>query len=322
MKSLKYVLFLLLIGIIGLSVYIAVQPNSFVVLSNRTIQAPPDVIFESIADSSNSDRSAFWKSTEQLKNSALNPPTSIVQNFTSKNIGASELLWKLTARGDGSTEVSKSISADKLSFYYKAKSIFSDHSRQDLIDQMAADLKNLDDVVIKSMMKYSIVTNGITEYGGGFYMYKTTSASSANIPNMMEKQFGDILNFMKDHSLRIVGMPFTIYNETNDDGSVIMSNAIPVRDKVIVADDSNVLCGYIEKTKAVKVTLKGDYSNLNEAWKVARKFLKDNNLEPSAQPPFEIYLNDPESIPNPANYLTELYIPFQEVLVVEETTAL
>ena len=317
MNSSKYILFLLLIAIIGLSIYIAVQPNSFVVNVNRNIKAPASVIYENIADTSKTDRSAFWKANEQLKNTSFDPPTSIQQEYSSKAIGTSELVWKLTPKGDGMTQVSKTISADKLSFMYKAKSIFSKSSREDLMNKMTEDLKQLDDEVVKSMMTYNISSASLTEYGGGFYMYKTTSASSANITNLMARQFADIMNFMQDHNLQMSGMPFTIYNEMNDNGDVIMSNAVPVRDKVVVADDSNVLSGYIEKTRAVKLTLKGDYSNLQEAWKTARKYLKDNNLEASEQHAFEIYLNDPGSTPNPADYLTEIFIPIKEVIPTE-----
>lgn len=322
MKSFKYILFLLLIAVIGLAMYIAVQPNSFVLMVNRNIKASADVIYETIADNSVKDRSAFWKETEQLKDTLSTPSTLIQQTYTSKNIGDSELSWKLKPNGDGTTEVSQSITANDLSFIYKAKSIFSGHSREHLITQMTNDLKDLDTEVLKSIATYKITTNGITEYGGGFFMYKTTSAASGNISNMMARQFADVMNFMHENKIMSNGMPFTIYNEMNDNGDVIMSNAIPVRDKVIVADDSNILCGYIEKTRAVKVTLQGNYTNLTEAWKTARKYLKDNNLEASEQHPFEIYLNDPGSIANPAHYLTEIYIPIKEDVVAEENTTL
>ncbi len=320
MKFIKYILFLLLIAIIGLSIYIAVQPNSYVLTTNRNIKAPAAVIFETIADTATTDHSAFWKKTEQLKSASNEAPKFIQQNYTSKDIGNSELSWKLRPNGDGTTEVSRTISAYDLSFIYKAKSIFSGSSRDELMKQMSDDLKQLEDEVVESMKVYSIKVDGLTEYGGGFYMYKTTSASASNISNMMARQYAEIMNFMQDHNVPMAGMPFTIYNEMDDNGNVIMSNAIPVRDKVIVADDSNVLCGYIEKTRALKATLKGDYTNLGEAWKVAMKYLKDNNLEQSEQHPFEIYLNDPGSTPNPADYLTEIYIPIKEQTPTENTS--
>lgn len=317
MKYLKYLLFLLLIAVIGGSIYIAVQPNSFLVIAKRSIKAPASVIYETILDTSSTDRSSFWKERALIKSTSTNAPNSIQQTYTSQDIGNSELTWKMTPNGDGSTEVSKSISAKKLSFFYKAKSIFSSGTNDDLITQITNDLEQLDNDILESMAKYEITNNGITEHGGGFYMYKTTSSTASNISNMMAQQFLEILNFMQDNSIRMVGMPFTIYNEMNADGNVIMSNAIPVANQITVAEESTILCGYMDRTRVLKTTLKGNYTYLDEAWKKAMQYLKDNNLEPSDLKPFEIYTNDPGDVPNPANWITELYIPLKPVESVE-----
>jgi effector-binding domain-containing protein len=318
MKFLKYILFLLLIAIIGLSIYIAVQPNSFISATTRTIKAPAAVIFEAIIDSTATDRTAFWKESETLKSSSYTEPLSIQKTFTSSAIPNSVVSWKLQPNGDGTTAVTETVEAKNISFMFKAKSIFSGAKTEELETQLTDDLKQLETDVIKSMSIYSVNVDGITEYGGGFYMYKTTSASANNITNMMAKQYAEIMNFMQDHNVQESGMPFTIYNEMNDNGDVIMSNAIPVRDRVIVVEDGNILCGYIEKTRVIKATLKGDYKNLGEGWKAAMKFIKDNNLERSEQHPFEIYVTDPGSTPNPANYITEIYIPIKEAVVATE----
>ncbi|MEO6346389.1 MAG: GyrI-like domain-containing protein, partial [Aquaticitalea sp.] len=153
--------------------------------------------------------------------------------------------------------------------------------------------------------------DGITEHGGGFYMYKTTSSTESNIDNMMAKQNADLLKFMQSNSIEMSGSPFTIYNAMNDDGSVIMSNAIPVQNMIIVAEDSNILCGYMDRTKVLKTTLKGNYTNLDEAWNTAKQYVKDNNLETSEMPVFETYTKDSSTSENPANWVTELYIPLK-----------
>jgi len=106
-------------------------------------------------------------------------------------------------------------------------------------------------------------------------------------------------------------MPFTIYNEMLDAGAVIMSNALPMKEKTVVAGDTNILNGYMPKMKVVKVTLKGNYTNLGAAWGEAFAYMSANNLEQSSEKPFEIYSNDPGDFPNPANWITEIYIPIK-----------
>ena len=67
----------------------------------------------------------------------------------------------------------------------------------------------------------------------------------------------------------------------------------------------------MERTIVVKVTLKGNYTNLKEAWNIANNYVKDNQLEASEMSPFEIYVNDPGDLPNPADWMTEIYIPIK-----------
>lgn len=161
------------------------------------------------------------------------------------------------------------------------------------------------------MSRYSIKVDGITEYGGGFYMYKTTSANSKNISLIMGKQYGQIMSYMAKNNIVQNGMPFTIYNEMNPNGNVIMSNAIPVQNKVEVTEESEILCGFIPRTNTVKATLKGNYTNLGEAWQKAMEYLNEVKVEQSDLKPFEIYTNDPGDFPNPADWKTDIYIPIK-----------
>jgi hypothetical protein len=50
MKTLKYILFLLLILIIGFLIYVAVQPNEYDVNRTKLINAPANVIYNNISD--------------------------------------------------------------------------------------------------------------------------------------------------------------------------------------------------------------------------------------------------------------------------------
>lgn len=296
-----------------MAIYVAVQPNDFKVKESKTINAPKAVIFEIVSDSTDVDRSSFWKTSETLLKSESNANDSINQIFTSNRIKKSELKWNFESNPDGSTTVTRALDADKLSFMTKAQFALFGDKKVDLSDQFKIDLESLDKKVAVSMTAYTIKVDGITEYGGGFYMYNTISSTSSNMIASMTKQHDELITFMNSHNMTASGMPLTIFIEMNlDNGNVIMSNAIPVRERVLVAEDSNILCGYMERTRAVKVTLQGNYINLKEAWATARKYLKDNNIEASAMSPFEVYKNDPTSVPNPAHWITEIYIPITE----------
>lgn len=299
-----------------MAIYVAVQPNDFEVTESTTISAPKAVVFDIVSDSTDVDWSSFWKASETQQKMESYPKDSITQFFSSKHIKKSKLKWGFVSNEDGSTTVTRSIDADKLAFFTKAKFALFGDPDEELSQQFKKDLENISKKVVTSMTTYSINIDGITEYGGGFYLYKTTSSTGSNKNTAMKKQYDDIKTFMNAHNITAGGMPFTIYIERNsENGSVIMTNAIPVSERVIIAEDGNVLSGFMERSPVIKVSLKGNYINLDEAWATANQYLHDQNLEASEMSPFEIYKNDPNNLPNPADWLTEIYIPFKETSV-------
>ncbi|KJD34403.1 hypothetical protein PK35_00960 [Tamlana nanhaiensis] len=340
MKALKYVLFLLLIVIIGLAIYIAVQPNSFSFSRSRVINAPTTLLFNKINDYKNWPSFSPWIEHE--------PEASLTYGDTTVGIKASNA-WKGEILGEGgmktlNVEQNKSISqkitfikpfesqsdinwtfentnqgtkvtwamSGKQDFMTKMYTTFAGTIEENTAPDFDRGLFKLDSIVTADMKKFTVNIDGISEYGGGFYMYKTTSATTKNISQIMGKQFGEIMAYMGKINLVASGMPFTIYNDMNpENGGIIMSNAIPVLNKVTPEGDGQILCGYIPKAKVVKTTLKGNYTNLPKAWEQTMQYLGKNNLEQSNIPPFEIYTNDPGDFPNPANWVTEIYIPIK-----------
>jgi effector-binding domain-containing protein len=225
----------------------------------------------------------------------------------------SNVNWRFKPTDDGQTQVTWKISGEKIPFMLKFYSAISGGFDKMMGPDFERGLEKLDSIVVSSMKIYAIKINGVTEYGGGFYLYKTTNASNSNISAIMGQQFGSISAFMSQNNIPFNGMPFTIYNEMNfENNTVIMSNAIPVKEKIIITGDSNVLCGYMPKVTVLKATLKGNYTHLGEAWRTALKYITDNNLERSDQHPFEIYTTDPGDFPNPADWITEIYIAIKD----------
>ena len=180
----------------------------------------------------------------------------------------SEVNWDFKSNEDGSTDATWTISGKDLPFGFKAFAAFTGGMEKQIGPHYERSLEKLDSIVVNSMKVFNVKIDGITEYGGGFFMYKTTSATGANISQVMGKQYGEIMGYMMQNNIAANGMPFTIYNDMMaEDGSVNMSNAIPIKNKVNVPRDNEILCGYIPKTRVLKTTLTGNYHNLTTAWK-------------------------------------------------------
>ncbi len=340
MKTFKFILFLLMILLIGCSIYVAVQPNHYEVVRTRTIKAPTAVIYDNVIDFRNWEAWSSWIEKKpdtkitypeqtkgvggsyswedddgvgNMKTLAATRPNNIEQSLQFDDYEPSKVTWNFEPTQDGKTNVTWIMKGEKVPFGFKLYAVFSGGFDNMIGPDFERGLERLDSLVVESTKKHEITVNGITEYGGGFYLYKTTNAKDSNISQKMAEQYGSLMAYITQNNIAMAGMPLTIYNEMNpEDGTVIMSNGLPVNQKIEVAEDSDISVGFMSKTKVLKTTLKGNYTYLADAWDVALKYIVDNNLVQSEEKPFEIYTNDPGEFPNPADWITEIYIPIVE----------
>jgi effector-binding domain-containing protein len=337
MKALKYVLLLLLIFIIGFCIYIAVQPNSFEVSRTKTINAPQSVVYNNVIDFKNWESWSSWVEekpetkimlSEQtqgiggsyswededgigiMKTIDANASSSISQEMQFGDFPSSNVTWNFESNEDGTTEVTWKITGKDLPFAFKAFSTVMGGMEKQIGPHFERGLTLLDSVLVADMNRYNVEINGTTEYGGGFYLYKTTNANSQNISEKMGQNFGAIMQFMGNNGIKQSGMPLTVYNDMSS-SNVIMSNGIPINERVDIPADSDVSINFIPNTKVLKTTLTGNYIYLPKAWEATMKYLKENGIEQSDLEPFEIYTTDPGNFPNPADWKTEIYIPIK-----------
>ena len=338
MKAIKYILLLLLVLIIGFSIYVAVQPNDYSFERSRTINAPTSLLFNKVNDYKNWPSFSPWLEREpdaivgygditagegasyswngedlgegSMTTLSTETDKSIAQqiNFIKPFEAQSDINWGFETTDEG-TKVTWSMQG-KQDFMTKMFTVFMGSIESETGPDFDRGLFKLDSIVQEDMKKYEVTINGVTEYGGGFYLYKTTNANSSNISAKMGENFGVIMQFMGQNGIKQSGMPLTVYNEMAE--NVIMSNGIPVKERVDVPADSDVSIGFMPKMKVLKTTLTGNYTNLTKAWEATMKHLAEQGLELSDLKPFEIYSTDPGLYPNPADWKTEIYIPLKE----------
>ncbi|MBU3822446.1 SRPBCC family protein [Flavobacteriaceae bacterium XHP0103] len=337
MKKLKYFLFLLLIAIIGTSIYIAVQPNDYEFSRSRTIQAPASLLFNKVNDFKNWLQFSPWLEQE--------PNANLTYGETTSGKGAS-YSWEGAILGEGSMEtlategntfISQRIYfikpfSSESDIYWNfepsengTKVIWGMEGEQDFMTKMytafagsiekntAPDFERglfkLDSVAKADMQKYSITVNGVTQHGGGYYLYNTASCKLDDVESKIQEMLPKVTDFATANNITMAGAPFVNYIKWDEaNNAAIISCCIPTTEKVITTD-SGILTGQLLPFKAVKTTLKGNYTNLDEAWDTARNYIPQNGLEFAENGPvLEVYPTDPKNYPNPADWVTEIYI--------------
>ncbi len=336
MKFLKYLLFLVLIAIIGFAIYVAVQPNSFEVSRERTISAPASVLYDNVIDFKNwedwspwverdpetvitlgektkgIDGSFTWTDSHgegSMKNLTTTPNLAIDQEMQFGDFHPSKVNWALESTQDNKTKVTWKMNSDKLPFLFKASAAVSGGFDSMIGPDFERGLEKLDSIVVAGMSKYSVNVEGVTEHGGGFYLYNTASCKMSEMQEKMGEMMTKVFTYSQQNNITMAGSPFTIYHKWDLENSTLMfSSCIPTNSRVITAD-SNILTGQLKPFKAVKTTLTGDYKNLKESWDKTFAYIATNQLEmPETGIHLENYPTDPMTVQNPADWKTEIFV--------------
>ncbi|TYB79541.1 SRPBCC family protein [Bizionia myxarmorum] len=336
MKTFKYILFFLLILIIGASIYIAVQPNDFNVTRTRTVAAPAQVVYNRVIDFKNWESWSPWidKDSEtkiELVDSTSNlngtyswtngesmgliktinrvPYQTIEQEFQYNKFEVAKMQWEFIQNDTNETEVSWTMSSENLSFYEKGYALLNGGHDKMIGPDFERGLEKLTSEVLASMEVYSVKVDGIAQHGGGFYIYSSTSSKISDIQTTIQKLMPKVKSYALKNNIAMAGAPFILYHNWDEANNAVMfSICIPTTTQ-IATTQSDILAGQLEPFKAIKTTLKGNYSNLKEAWDATNNYISQYNMEATEMGPMlEVYLTEPSLQPNPANWITEIFI--------------
>ena len=344
MKFLKYIVFIILIVVIAGAVYFGAKDGKFDISASRSMQVPTAVLFEEVNNYQTWHEWGPWIDLDpeiqiQLKDSLVgvgagyswesdHPDVeegSIVTTNTILNqsieqdisfahmFGSSthQMYWSFTPDKSGLTTTVNWGIKGELSLLEKVMAAFSTNSKTPTKELYEAGLKKLEQTTKISLEQFTVSFDGISEYGGGYYMYVTAATTQAGLSAKMAPMMGKVATYMQTNKIAHSGMPFAIYNQVDAAaGTMIFSTAIPVKERIITTAETEVLCGYMPPLTAVKTTLKGNYNNLDKAYERALQYIQEKGLIVSEEHPmFEIYVNDPGNVPNPSNWETAVYIP-------------
>ena len=346
MKTLKYIFLILLAFVVVGAVYLATLDGDYDVKRSRLIKANPEVIFDDLNDYKNWKDWGPWYEQDSTivavyaKNTIgeggsykctgvdgdgmmntlkVEKPKSLDQEIIFKTPFGdmrSDVYWRLEKVDEG-TEVTWGMKGS-MGFFFR----FMTKGMEDEIGPMEErGLELLDQSIQKKLKIYSIESEGVVDYSGGFYLYLTTSTKISEMNSKFPEMLGKVGNFVETNSIRTTGSPFTVYHKFDVENETIMfSVCYPIPERMITPKGTDILTGFMERGTYYKTTLKGSYENSNKAWEKAMSDV-ENLLDyymVEDKEPFEVYVNNVMTTPNPADLITEIYIPVKRVHPIEQ----
>lgn len=132
----------------------------------------------------------------------------------------------------------------------------------------------------------------------------------SEIPAKMGEVYGKIFHYLMSQHVDFAGPPLAIYYEMpQGDEPLDMEIGIPVAREAAPMDD--LTTRVLDGVTAVTTVYKGPYDELGSAYDEVMGWIQSHGYE-SSGPPREGYLNGPDEVKDPSEYLTELTFPVRK----------
>lgn len=348
MKTIKYLLLSLLIAALCIFIYFSLQSGSYSTDKSKTIEAPISLAAQQLQDLNKwqewSDLTVVSQDSANRKgvNTQITLADSDGEEFTISldSVSNNRYIYKI----NHATEVGKVEEDLRIVLEGNKDSLnisFDRSGELDLFQKIkatlfSADLENQVEVHTTEWVegfsayldtlsrKHSITPLGRTELASQYYLYTSTGVTLNNLDTSKSDMLKSIRSFMQSNKIKADGEPFIIYERNRPPSrELIVSVAIPVRDRVVTPDDSRILGGFRAAAQVIKVELKGSSKRFrNKAWTQAAQYATDNGYRIENQiRPIEVIEISADDTPNPAEQLSFMYLPISsgELPQAEET---
>jgi effector-binding domain-containing protein/ribosome-associated toxin RatA of RatAB toxin-antitoxin module len=126
--------------------------------------------------------------------------------------------------------------------------------------------------------------------------------------NLHGKIYNEISQFMNEKDLELNSTPLVIYHFWSDT-LIDIEVGIPVRDSTIIGNNE-IKMNKIESGNVVTAIHYGAYDRLPETYFGINEWMRKNRVVVTG-PPWELYITDPASEPNPDKWKTAIYFPIE-----------
>jgi len=347
MRILKYLFLLLLLSLLGVTVYVATQKGDFEVVTSRIVKAQRSTVFDYINDYRNWETFGSWMKKRR----------TIKFDYGTKSVGSGGTChWELESdHGSLRTYYVKendsiaqkavfnqsnsfiywtfkdTVGGTKVSVHFKGQmdllskvTIFFKGGIEGLLHEVCEkSLQNLDKTLDYELKTYSIKVNGISQRLSGYCLKQTVSSKIKNVAKNIKIIMPRMVHFFKKNHIAIQGKPFVLYeryDKAND--FVTISICIPTTKQLYLMPGSDVTSGEIIAFTCLKTTLMGDHSHTQQAWAAARKYIDDHQLKENIAGYYsEVYVKTIEDVKQPSKWITEIYIPVFPVVPLAVTAS-
>jgi hypothetical protein len=349
MRILKYIFLLVLLAAFALAVFIATQKGDFDVTRSKVVNVSDSTAYHYIKDLKNwksynswskpelnpsykfskktteIGSTLYWKDSDNegnIKNVESKNNKSISQKMTFKGYD-SQINWKFkdTVGGTKITYRTKGV----LPFGLKVYTYVNGGADKVIGNKFTKSLAQIDKsihifipekVVPETIEKpvvediYNITIDGLVTKISNFYAYYPINSKISNIDKNFKILVPKIEKFLIKNSIVKTGKPFIIYKSyqiENDFANFWV--CIPVNKEYLINNDSEIMMGKSASYQALKTTLKGNSSHIEETYGTIESHIYQNQMVKDTIPIIELYNKSVLDTKDSNEWITTIYTP-------------
>ena len=342
MKILKYLFLLLLLSLVALTVFVATQKGIFSVERSKVINSPKATVYAYIND---------FRNYEDFESWSIEDP-SIKMTFPNKTVGNGASFYWVGAKGNGNaitlkTKEGESIqqkmkydgteadvnwtfkdtlagktkvtwkASGTMSFLFKIYTALNGGSNKVIGTIYEKSLANIDKNLDYETKTYAIKVNGLVKKIETPYIKQTFTSEISKIAKNAKIVIPKLIEFSKNNGLDTNGKPFIIYHTYDTaTGLAKISICLPTNKEIMTTSGSDISGGTLNGFEAVKTTLRGDYSHINEAIAKTTAFINKEKITPDLTwSHLEILTISKLDVKSSSKLMTEIYFPTKPKVV-------
>lgn len=337
MKILKIVGIVLIVLVAIIIVLGLVAPKEFSAERHTTIEAPLELVFNTVNDLSTWESWSPWKEMDPEMKVTLgettvgegasytwtgeesgsgkmtiltsNPHENLETEVFFDGMGSAKGPWSFEATEEG-TKVSWGFQS-KIPFPWNALMLFQNMEAAVQKD-FDRGLELLKSVVEEKAQQLATTYNGyrvqLVDVPVRYFVAVRETISIDEISEHYAKNLPKIGADLGAKGIEMAGMPcglFYSFDEEKQETEV--AQAIPVKEKVTLGEYAGI---ELPAGKALLIEYYGDYENLVAAHEAMDKYVEENGIK-TGMPVIEEYVTDPGTEPDPAKWLTKVYYPVE-----------
>lgn len=343
MKVVKYIVYLIILLAIGGAILISTDKGEFTIINTKTVQAPKSMVYDALKNwdtwgewhkrwtedpttsLSSNEEVLEWASNNKIYKKGIATfskkiPYKTLEFDTEIEAGTGTLTQfntiNLKELGEFQTEVTWETEI-KLSFWPKLEMRLGrgSHYLNSETELFISSLSTLDSLLNDRMNQHNSEVMGITLLPERNYIHVATASNKDNFIATARKKIKRLYDYTERYGIPVKGAPIVIiHKRENNNRNYLFSVALPLPDEYALnLEDPEIVIGAFEARSALKTSLKGNYKYWEETLDLGVNYLEQQGFDVPLEEGIILKWTNYKDLPvNPAEWLTEIYIPAYE----------